>query len=59
MGAKIVHLHDKAREGILHGVNLLADTAKVTLGPRGRNVLLERSFGLAARNGEDGISDEQ
>jgi chaperonin GroEL len=45
MGAKIVHLHDKAREGILHGVNILADTAKVTLGPRGRNVLLERSFG--------------
>ncbi len=45
MGAKTVHLHDKAREGILHGVNLLADTAKVTLGPRGRNVLLERSYG--------------
>jgi len=45
MGAKTVHLHDKAREGILRGVNLLADTAKVTLGPRGRNVLLERSFG--------------
>src|SRR5436190_11907511 len=45
MGAKTVHLHDKAREGILQGVNLLADTAKVTLGPRGRNVLLERSFG--------------
>mgnify|MGYP001266179222 CR=1 FL=1 len=45
MGAKTVHLHDKAREGILRGVNILADTAKVTLGPRGRNVLLERSFG--------------
>ncbi|MBI3768301.1 MAG: chaperonin GroEL [Deltaproteobacteria bacterium] len=45
MGAKTVHLHDKAREGILHGVNILADTAKVTLGPRGRNVLLERSYG--------------
>jgi chaperonin GroEL len=45
MSAKVVHLHEKAREGILHGVNLLADTAKVTLGPRGRNVLLERSFG--------------
>jgi chaperonin GroEL len=45
MAAKIVHLHEKAREGILHGVNVLADTAKVTLGPRGRNVLLERSFG--------------
>jgi chaperonin GroEL len=45
MGAKTVHLHDKAREGILHGVNILANTAKVTLGPRGRNVLLQRSFG--------------
>jgi chaperonin GroEL len=45
MSAKQVHLHDKAREGILEGVNLLADTAKVTLGPRGRNVLLQRSFG--------------
>src|SRR4051812_49133460 len=45
MGAKTVHLHDKAREGILEGVNLLADAAKVTLGPRGRNVLLQRSFG--------------
>ena len=45
MGAKTVHLHERAREGILHGVNVLADTAKVTLGPRGRNVLLQRSFG--------------
>jgi chaperonin GroEL len=45
MSAKQVHLHEKAREGILQGVNILADTAKVTLGPRGRNVLLERSFG--------------
>jgi len=45
MGAKTVHLHEKARDGILQGANLLADTAKVTLGPRGRNVLLQRSFG--------------
>ena len=45
MGAKIVHLHERAREGILEGVNVLADAAKVTLGPRGRNVLLQRSFG--------------
>ena len=45
MGAKTVHLHERAREGILQGVNVLADTAKVTLGPRGRNVLLQRSFG--------------
>ncbi len=45
MGAKTVHLHDRARDGILQGVNVLADAAKVTLGPRGRNVLLQRSFG--------------
>ncbi|MCC6763711.1 MAG: chaperonin GroEL [Deltaproteobacteria bacterium] len=45
MGAKTVHLHDRARDGILAGVNVLADAAKVTLGPRGRNVLLQRSFG--------------
>jgi chaperonin GroEL len=45
MGAKTVHLHDRARDGILEGVNVLANAAKVTLGPRGRNVLLQRSFG--------------
>src|SRR5688572_12734264 len=45
MGAKTVHLHDRAREGILQGVTVVADAAKVTLGPRGRNVLLQRSFG--------------
>ena len=45
MGAKTVHLHDRARDGILAGVNVLADAAKVTLGPRGRNVLIQRSFG--------------
>src|SRR4029450_11069571 len=55
MGAKTVHLHDKAREGILHGVNVLADTAKVTLGPRGRNVLLQRSFGAPVIT-KDGVT---
>ena len=45
MAKKVVYLHDKAREGILQGVNLLADTAQVTLGPRGRNVLVQKSFG--------------
>jgi len=45
MGAKTVHLHERAREGILQGVSVVADAAKVTLGPRGRNVLLQRSFG--------------
>src|SRR3972149_10780265 len=45
MAAKTVHLPGRAREGILSGVNLLADAARVTLGPRGRNVLLEKAFG--------------
>ncbi len=45
MAAKTVHLHAKARQGILSGVNLLADAAKVTLGPRGRTVLIAKAFG--------------
>ena len=45
MAAKTVHLHAKARQGILAGVNLLADAAKVTLGPKGRTVLIAKSFG--------------
>ncbi|KVU08599.1 molecular chaperone GroEL [Burkholderia ubonensis] len=45
MAAKDVKFHDLARHRILTGVNLLADAVKVTLGPRGRNVVLERSFG--------------
>ncbi len=45
MPAKLVLLHEKAREGILAGVNLLADAARVTLGPRGRNVMLQKSWG--------------
>src|SRR5438034_1323770 len=45
MPAKLVLLHEKAREGILAGVNLLADAAQVTLGPRGRNVMIQRSWG--------------
>src|SRR4029453_8963767 len=44
MAKKLVYLHDKAREGILKGVNLLADAAQVTLGPRGRNVMLQKSL---------------
>jgi len=43
--AKEITLDDKARRGMLKGVNLLADTVKLTLGPRGRNVLLQKSFG--------------
>jgi chaperonin GroEL len=55
MAAKTVHLHNKAREGILHGVNLVADSARVTLGPKGRNVLLEKSFGAPVVT-KDGVS---
>ncbi|MBI1816910.1 MAG: chaperonin GroEL [Deltaproteobacteria bacterium] len=45
MSAKTIHLHTRAREGLLAGVNVLADAAMVTLGPRGRNVLIEKSYG--------------
>jgi chaperonin GroEL len=45
MAAKIVKFSQDAREKILRGVNILADAVTVTLGPRGRNVVLEKSFG--------------
>jgi chaperonin GroEL len=45
MAAKDIKFHDSARNRIVAGVNLLADAVKVTLGPKGRNVVLERSFG--------------
>jgi chaperonin GroEL len=43
--AKEIRLHEKARREILEGVNLMADTVKLTLGPKGQNVILEKSFG--------------
>ena len=55
MAKKDVFLHDKARVGILRGVNLLADTAQVTLGPKGRNVLLQKSFGAPVVT-KDGVT---
>ncbi len=45
MSAKEVRFDDKARGAILRGVNVLADAVKVTLGPRGRNVVIEKSWG--------------
>jgi len=45
MPAKQVMFHDAARAKIVDGVNILADAVKVTLGPKGRNVILERSYG--------------
>src|SRR6186997_362193 len=43
--AKIITYAEDARSAILRGVNKLADAVKVTLGPRGRNVILDRKFG--------------
>src|SRR5262245_16019797 len=45
MGVKQIVYSRGARAGMLHGVNLLAAAAKVTLGPKGRNVVIEKSFG--------------
>jgi len=55
MAAKDVKFHDLARSKILAGVNILADAVKVTLGPKGRNVVLERSFGAPTIT-KDGVS---
>ena len=43
--AKIINFNDEARKKLEIGVNTLADAVKVTLGPRGRNVVLEKSYG--------------
>jgi chaperonin GroEL len=45
MSAKEIIYHESARNLILNGVNALADAVKVTLGPKGRNVVIEKSFG--------------
>ncbi len=55
MSAKEVKFHDHARSRIVKGVNILADAVKVTLGPKGRNVVIERSFG-APHITKDGVS---
>jgi chaperonin GroEL len=55
MAAKDVKFHDSARSKIVAGVNVLADAVKVTLGPKGRNVVLERSFGAPTIT-KDGVS---
>ena len=45
MAAKEIFFHQSAREAILRGVRILADAVEVTLGPKGRNVVIEKSFG--------------
>ena len=53
--AKEVKFSDAARQGMLAGVNILADAVKVTLGPKGRNVVLDKSFGAPTVT-KDGVS---
>ena len=55
MTAKDVKFGDSARQGMLTGVNILADAVKVTLGPKGRNVVLDKSFGSPTVT-KDGVS---
>ena len=55
MGAKIIQYDEEARKSILKGVNTLADAVKVTLGPKGRNVILDKSFG-APNVTKDGVT---
>src|SRR5918995_2817000 len=55
MAAKDVKFHSDAREHMLRGVSILADAVKVTLGPKGRNVVIDKSFG-APRITKDGVT---
>ncbi len=55
MSAKELRFSEDARSAILNGVNILADAVKVTLGPKGRNVVIEKSFG-APNVTKDGVT---
>src|SRR5712675_1923472 len=55
MAAKVVSFGADARERMLQGVDILSNAVKVTLGPKGRNVVLEKSFG-APRTTKDGVT---
>ncbi|MEO1957539.1 MAG: TCP-1/cpn60 chaperonin family protein, partial [Methylophilaceae bacterium] len=55
MAAKDVRFGDDVRQKMVSGVNVLANAVRITLGPKGRNVVLERSFGAPTIT-KDGIS---
>ena len=55
MAAKDIHFSDVARNELFEGVKKLADAVKVTMGPRGRNVLIQKSFGAPSIT-KDGVS---
>jgi chaperonin GroEL len=55
MAAKDIKFDTDARARMLRGIDILADAVKVTLGPKGRNVVMEKSFG-APRISKDGVT---
>jgi chaperonin GroEL len=55
MAAKTVHFSTDARDRVLRGVNIISNAVKVTLGPKGRNIVLEKSYG-APRTTKDGVT---
>ncbi|NWF54315.1 MAG: chaperonin GroEL, partial [Syntrophaceae bacterium] len=55
MAAKEIRYDQKARDSLLRGVNILADAVRVTLGPKGRNVILDKSFGAPTVT-KDGVT---
>ena len=55
MPEKDIKFGDNARQGMVAGINLLANAVKVTLGPKGRNVILERSWGVPTST-KDGVA---
>ena len=55
MAAKDVRFGENVRNKMVNGVNILANAVKVTLGPKGRNVVIEKSFG-APRITKDGVT---
>ena len=55
MSAKLIQFGTDARAKMLKGINILADAVKVTLGPKGRNVVIDKSFG-SPRTTKDGVT---
>ncbi len=55
MAAKEIHFDEEARKGLQRGVDELSDAVKITMGPRGRNVLIEKSWG-APTSTKDGVT---
>src|SRR3984957_14755556 len=55
MAAKLIEHGERVKRALMHGVDILADAVKVTLGPKGRNVVLDKSFGAPTIT-KDGVS---